>query len=197
MMLVHIGQPEIASRVHNAWLKTIEDGIHTYDIFKEGISKQKVGTKEFAEAIVARLGQTPETLKVAKYATAESKRKDWTPSTAPPAKMDLVGVDLYMPSNSASVQEFGDKLKAITEGSMELRMIDNRGTIVWPGSFPETFLTDAFRCRFQPKDSNEVITQKQVISLMEKVTAAGHDIVKTETLRNYDGKAGYTLAQGQ
>src|SRR6266403_6246871 len=52
LMLVHIGQPDIAERVHNAWLKTIEDGVHTYDIFKEGVSQQKVGTKEFAEAVV-------------------------------------------------------------------------------------------------------------------------------------------------
>ena len=58
-MLVHIGQPEVAERVHNAWLRTIEDGVHTYDIFKEDISKQKVGTKEFA----ARRGRAagPET----------------------------------------------------------------------------------------------------------------------------------------
>jgi isocitrate dehydrogenase len=45
MMLVHIGQSVIAERVHNAWLRTIEDGIHTYDIFDEGVSKKKVGTK--------------------------------------------------------------------------------------------------------------------------------------------------------
>ncbi|MBD0426128.1 hypothetical protein FF099_09635 [Aquisalinus flavus] len=32
MMLVHIGQGEVAGRVHNAWLKTIEDGIHSADI---------------------------------------------------------------------------------------------------------------------------------------------------------------------
>ena len=57
MMLVHIGQPDVAERVHNAWLRTIEDGVHTYDIYEEGVSKQKVGTKEFAEAVVARLGQ--------------------------------------------------------------------------------------------------------------------------------------------
>ena len=35
-MLVHIGQADVAEKVHNAWLKTIEDGVHTYDIFKEG-----------------------------------------------------------------------------------------------------------------------------------------------------------------
>ena len=57
MMLVHIGQSEIAERVHNAWLRTIEDGIHTYDIFEEGVSKQKVGTKEFAASRRRPLGQ--------------------------------------------------------------------------------------------------------------------------------------------
>ena len=56
MMLVHIGQWEAAERVHNAWLRTLEDGIHTYDIYAESMSKQKVGTKEFAQAVVARMG---------------------------------------------------------------------------------------------------------------------------------------------
>src|SRR2546421_3929276 len=53
LMLVHIGQPDVAELVHNAWLRTLEDGVHTYDIYKAGTSKQKVGTKEFAEAVVA------------------------------------------------------------------------------------------------------------------------------------------------
>ena len=59
MMLNHIGQTDVAEKVQNAWLKTLEDGIHTYDIFKEGTSKQKVGTKEFAQAVIANLGKKP------------------------------------------------------------------------------------------------------------------------------------------
>src|SRR5213594_3850119 len=62
MMLVHIGQAPIAERVHNAWLRTLEDGVHTYDIFDESVSKEKVGTKEFAAAVVERLGQEPQIL---------------------------------------------------------------------------------------------------------------------------------------
>jgi len=62
MMLNHIRQTEVAEKVQNAWLKTIEDGIHTYDIYKEGISIQKVGTKEFADAVIANLGKSPKTL---------------------------------------------------------------------------------------------------------------------------------------
>src|SRR3982750_4627752 len=67
LMLVHINQADIAERVHNAWLRTVEDGVHTYDIYAEGVSSQKGGTKEFAEAVAARLGQTPQTLKAASY----------------------------------------------------------------------------------------------------------------------------------
>src|SRR5256884_1905142 len=71
MMLVHIGQTNNAEKVHNSWLRTMEDGMHTYDIYKEGISSQKVGTKEFAEAVAQRVGQQPQTLKAAKYKSAE------------------------------------------------------------------------------------------------------------------------------
>src|SRR6184192_2048146 len=63
LMLVHINQPEAAARVHNAWLRTIEDGVHTYDVFTEGVSSVKAGTKEFAAAVIERLGQKPNTLK--------------------------------------------------------------------------------------------------------------------------------------
>src|SRR6266480_3201570 len=68
MMLVHINQPDVATLVHNAWLRTIEDGIHTYDIYVESVSKQKVGTKEFAAAVIERMGQKPNTLKPVVYA---------------------------------------------------------------------------------------------------------------------------------
>src|SRR5687768_4674554 len=47
LMLVHINQPDVAERAHNAWLRTIEDGVHTYDMFKEGVSSEKIGTREF------------------------------------------------------------------------------------------------------------------------------------------------------
>src|SRR5256884_257049 len=74
MMLVHINQQDVAERVHNAWLRTIEDGIHTYDIFDESVSKQKVGTREFARAVVERVGQKPQTLKAVSYSGATSNR---------------------------------------------------------------------------------------------------------------------------
>ena len=97
MMLVHIGQPDVAERVHNAWLRTIEDGIHTYDIYKEGVSKQKVGTKEFAQAVVARVGQKPEKLKPVSYAHAPKQTVTAAAaSTRAQAKKDYVGLDVFL-----------------------------------------------------------------------------------------------------
>src|SRR2546421_4802598 len=97
MMLVHIGLTSTAEQVHNAWLRTIEDGIHTYDIFVEGVSKQKVGTKEFASAVVARLGQKPQKLKAVEYTSLPKKvieKREVAVQIQP--KKELVGVDVFL-----------------------------------------------------------------------------------------------------
>src|SRR5580765_6976868 len=97
LMLVHIDQPEVAAKVHNAWLRTIEDGVHTYDIFDEGVSKQKVGTKEFAIAVVERMGKRPNTLKAVAYkAVAETSDKPRGGRARQAAKKGLVGVDVFL-----------------------------------------------------------------------------------------------------
>lgn len=194
MMLVHIGQWEAAERVHNAWLRTLEEGIHTYDIFEEGVSKEKVGTKEFAQAVIKRMGQKPEKLAAVSYAGAQGKRKDWTPADRKTA-VQMVGVDLYIGSTGVAPQALGDAIKQITHEGLTLKMIDNRGTIVYPGGMAETFLTDSYRCRFEANGAP--VTHAQVSAIYQKVTAAGYDVVKTESLRTFDGKPGFTLAQGQ
>ena len=194
MMLVHIGQWEAAERVHNAWLRTIEEGIHTYDIFEEGISKQKVGTKEFSQAVVARMGKKPEKLTPVSYAGAQAKRKDWVPT---PRNVDIqmIGVDLYIGSKGVTPQALGDNVKEISHEGLTLKMIDNRGVIVYPGGMSETFLTDSYRCRFEA--GGATVNHAQVSGLYRKIAEAGYDIVKTESLRTFDGKPGFTLAQGQ
>ncbi len=98
MMLVHIGETAAAERVHNAWLRTLEDGIHTYDIYDESVSKEKVGTKEFAAAVVERLGQEPQILKAVRYKPAGPASAESTKPSAKTArsKKELVGVDVFL-----------------------------------------------------------------------------------------------------
>src|SRR4029078_9533522 len=107
MMLVHVGLTEHAERVHNGWLRTIEDGIHTYDIYDEKVSKQKVGTKEFSEAVAERLGQRPQVLKAVAYKKAEPQKAVGATTEAYIAKKDLVGVDVFLDWTKGSANDLG------------------------------------------------------------------------------------------
>lgn len=195
MMLNHIGQTEIAEKVQNAWLKTLEDGIHTYDIFKDGTSKQKVGTKEFAKAVIANLGQKPTILKPVSYANNSAlnlpkyKRK-------PAAKKELVGVDIFVHWNGSNPNELAGKMKKLEMNGVKLSMITNRGIKVWPDGFKETFCTDHWRCRFKPMENSE-INKSNIIELLKNALNEGIDAIKTENLYSFDGKAAYSLGQGQ
>ena len=194
LMLVHIGQHDVAERVHNAWLSTMEAGIHTYDVFTEGVSKQKVGTKEFAQAVAGNMGKTPQTLKAARYKPATVKEHHVAAAVRPAAQMELEGIDVYVAWPSLAPNDLADAMKKAEGDGITLTMIDNRGVKVWPGGMSETFCVESFRCRFTGPHG---VTQRQTLALLGRVLDQGLDIVKTESLRTYDGQPGYTLAQGQ
>ena len=195
MMLVHIGQTEAAARVHNAFLRTLEDGMHTYDVYAEGVSKQKLGTREFAGAIIARLGETPQKLKPVHYkATAEVISSGWSPRPAGVKK--LVGVDVFLDWSKGSPDRLAAILQPISKDGLTLSMITNRGVKVWPGGIPETFCTDHWRCRFLAKNGDGA-SHTQLVSLLSSVDQSGLDFIKTENLFTFDGEPGYSLGQGQ
>jgi isocitrate dehydrogenase len=194
-MLNHIGQTEVAEKVQNAWLKTIEDGIHTYDIFKEGVSKQKVGTKEFAEAVIGNLGQKPSQFKAVSYANGAALNLPKYQRKAPKSK-ELLGVDLFVHWNGSSADELAEKVQEINTSEVEISMITNRGIKVWPDGFPETFCTDHWRCRFKPLEGKS-LDKLQIIQLLGAAHEKGIDVVKTENLYAFDGKPAFSLGQGQ
>lgn len=193
MMLAHIGQPEVAERIHNAWLKTLEEGIHTYDIYTEQTSKKKVGTKGFAEAVVKNLGKKPEQLKSVSY-----KGSAFTPpkvSPTPPGKRLLVGCDIYIHA-SPPLESFLSKVDHITAGPLHLAMVTNRGVRVWPQGMPETYCVDHWRCRFMSKDENRAVGLDHVVQILKAFEHVGMDVIKVENLFTYNGKPGFTQAQG-
>jgi isocitrate dehydrogenase len=195
LMLVHIGQNDVAEKVQNAWLKTIEDGIHTYDIFKEGISKQKVGTKEFADAVIERLGHKPSQLKPVNYSKGSALN---LPKYVrkPPAKKELLGVDIFVHWGGINPDELATLLQKIELEDVKLSMITNRGIKVWPEGFEETFCTDHWRCRFKHKDGKN-ITKQDIISLLSRAEENNIDTIKTENLYSFDGVQAFSLGQGQ
>ncbi|HQW56772.1 MAG TPA: NADP-dependent isocitrate dehydrogenase [Saprospiraceae bacterium] len=195
MMLNHIGQTNIAEKVQNAWLKTIEDGIHTYDIYKAGTSKLRVGTKEFAKAVINNLGENPSMLKAACY-SSNSALKLPKYQRKPSAKKVLVGVDVFVHWNGYNPDELADILKIMENEGIVLTMITNRGIKVWPDGFNETFCTDHWRCRFKAIDNRE-INKSAIIELLKLAINENIDSIKTENLYSFDGKTAYSLGQGQ
>jgi isocitrate dehydrogenase len=196
MLLVHIGQPNIAARVHNAWLRTIEDGVHTYDIHSPDVSREKVGTREFAQAVVERLGQVPDRLAPVEYQAMAASRSE-QPRPGPPAqaRKELVGVDVFLHWPHRSPDDLGEAVRQLSGSGLTLSMISNRGTKVWPEGLPETFCVDHWRCRFERTDGS--LSNRQVIQLLQRIDDAGYDIIKTENLYTFDGQPGFSLGQGQ
>jgi isocitrate dehydrogenase len=195
-MLVHIGQAEVAEKVQNAWLKTLEDGVHTYDIFKEGTSREKVGTREFADAVIARIGQKPATLRPVDYGKAPRKGFTIKLKERPIADKKLVGVDVFVHRHDRNPNTLGEAVKDITGGNMKLSMITNRGVKVYPDGMPETFCTDHWRLRFK-SDDHAPSELKDVINIVQQVDALGFDVIKTEHLYTMDGEPQFTAGQGQ
>jgi isocitrate dehydrogenase len=194
MMLNHIGQGDVASGIQNAWLRTMEDGVHTYDVYKEGVSREKVGTRAFADAVIARLGQQPTTLKSVNYQASGALNLPRYQRKAQRAK-ELQGVDLFVHWHGTDANELAKIVKQLNTDTASLSMITNRGIKVWPEGFEETFCTDHWRCRF--KASTFPMTKQQIIFLLSRAEALGIDVVKTENLYSFDGKAAYSLGQGQ
>lgn len=197
MMLVHIGEFDAATRIHNAWLRTLEDGVFTYDIAKD---RPSVGTMDFAKAVVGRLGKTPDQLPAVDYSGAAAQRVGSDP--APSAlnvrgpKREVNGVDVYLFNNELTANELGAQVEPLAGDDFELVMIDNRGVKVYPDGFPETFCSDQWRCRFERRDGKS-IGQSDIRALLQRVEGAGLDWVKIENLYLFDGEAVYSLGQGQ
>ena len=197
MMLTHIGQNDVAERVHNAWLKTIEDGVHTGDIYREGFSTEKVGTAGFGKAVMARLGQKPEKLQAVSYAGGSGGMK------LPPLKprvsqvKALTGVDIFLDwgDGAGKPDDLARRIQPLACGGLRLDSISNRGTKVWPDGQPETFCVDHWRLRFM--GNNDAIDHESVIKLIQSIRNAGYEFVKVENLYLFDGKPGFTASQGE
>ncbi len=194
MMLNQIGQQDVAEVVKNAWSCAIEEGIHTRDIYTEGISTQMVGTRAFTEAVIARLGQKPKLLRTAEYAknvrlnipTYKRRKK---------SKKVLKGVDVFVDWAGADSNILATRLQKLNS-DIKLSMITNRGVKVWPEGFEETFCTDHWRCRFEVENGHPA-AQTSIPELLGKALMEEVEVIKTENLYEFDGERGYSLGQGQ
>ncbi|SDD99776.1 NADP-dependent isocitrate dehydrogenase [Aquimonas voraii] len=195
MMLQHIGRSRAAEVLHNAWLRTLEDGVHTADLWQDGLSRERVGTRAFGRAVVARLGLEPVQLAPVRYPDAPAHR------TEAPRTLSLVtetaakrfdGVDVFMHWDVAG--RAADALAQRAEplaGEFKLSLITNRGVRVWPQGHPDTWCSDHWRLRFRGSDA------RAVPALLSRLIESGLEPVKTENLYSFGEQRGYSLAQGE
>ncbi|MCW5771682.1 MAG: NADP-dependent isocitrate dehydrogenase [Rhodospirillaceae bacterium] len=195
MLLAHIGQGDVAETIRNAWLRTIEDGIHTADIAGPGRTRQQVGTRDFASAVIARLGSRPIELpaarpqaRVALPAVAIVPRRR--------AEKRLVGVDVFVGAQDTSPEGLAARMHAACGSGLSLAMITNRGVKVWPEGHPDTVCVDHWRCRltFAPEMQGNLVCAMQAIA---RLARTGLDVIKVENLYTFDGQPGFSQGQGQ
>lgn len=194
-LLVHVGAADVAEAIKNAWLATIEQGVHTNDIYRDNLSARRVGTSAFADAVIERLGEQPRQLTPVAYRsggiTIERPR-------SPRKTKELVGVDVFLHWDEAdrNPDQLGRALGQALPDEWQLEMITNRGVKVFPDGAPETFCTDHWRCRITPAGA-ETISFADILGMLGSVDQAGLDVIKTEHLYHFDGNPGFSLGQGQ
>jgi isocitrate dehydrogenase len=158
MMLVHLKQYSPANLIFNALHKTIEDGIHTADIYNKNLSKKLVGTKEFGEMVIKNFGSKPQKLKSADYSNKEDLTKNHNnqqqlltsvnnklnltengsqENKIPDIKKDslpsksLIGFDLFIDWQD-DFNNLLTKLKTLESEVFEIKMISAMGLVLWP-----------------------------------------------------------------
>ncbi len=195
LMLEHIGQGNRAALIRDAWLKTLEDGIHTRDIECEA-TKQVVGTREFADAVIHHMGEQPEYLGKLQQPVSSATSGRISVQLKPKVfqKKELVGTDVFVHLDGIKPDDLAARLRRAETMNLKLQMITNRGVKVWPNGLPETFCTDHWRCRFV---SDRPTTEGDVVVLLFALGNVGIDFIKLENLYRFDGEPGFALGQGQ
>lgn len=211
MMLVHINQCDTANNIRNALYKTIEDGIHTGDIYNDQTSSAKVGTDEFTRRVINNLGQKPTKLPIANFKNVEETAKQTSISQIQEKETKtLIGFDLFIdwPENFESLI---NALNNIESEIFEVKAISQKGLLLWPlidSHMMPNFQDNPVTLRFIGKNitgktstkitnTQKSISHKDIIEILNILSEKSFDFIKYEGLYHFNGQAGYTAIQGE
>jgi isocitrate dehydrogenase len=145
LMLKHMGLNIKANLIEEAYWKTLEDGVHTADIYKEGYSIKKVGTIEFSEEVIKRFGQKSNKLhnELDAFYEKEYKMKNFQKSiykdflNEDNVKKKLVGFDFFIDTKIKNINLFAQNIQNIIKEcdlgeKIKISSILSKGLKVWP-----------------------------------------------------------------
>ncbi len=199
MMLRHLDLHDDANVIENAWLTTIEQGIHTGDLFNQGISRKLVSTSEFTDVIIQNLGQKPTALQPVHVKSFSSSVGQYSAMNVTNKDVLIIGYDVYI----RDIKRFSslvDVANAINRklSNMDLHFIAHKGLVIWSDSNSDwcgiSQDIDMLQLRFIGKNA---LAQLAVIDLLKILTDLQFEIVMVNTLSSYDTKNGFSKAQGE
>jgi isocitrate dehydrogenase len=193
MMLRHLQLFEQAAAIENALLVTLEGGTLTRDVVGD---EAAASTTAFTDAIIGNLGRTSAAWAAREYRPLRMPEVSTQPALVHPAVRRVAGVDVFVEFDG-SPEQLGTAMEQLVGDSpVELRLVDNRGTRVYPPTGTPTDCVDAWRCRFLVRDGTGELSDGDLLTLLARL-AESHRFTHIEKLHEFDGAMAYSKAQGE
>jgi isocitrate dehydrogenase len=175
-MLQYMGLLAHAESIMDALTRTLAAGVKTRDLGGQA------DTMVFAQAVADNLRPLPvgseQQVSVGRvtHPVPAEIFEDWS----------LVGADVF-------VEWTGMPPVPETFNNLQLKMISNRGTQVWPGQHPFILEVDHYRCRYVGA-GDAAVTQAQLIELLTELDKRGIRWCHVEQLNSVNGQPRYSIA---
>jgi isocitrate dehydrogenase len=190
LMLRHLGLLDEAAAVENAVMTTLADGIHTRDVRED----DSVSTTAYTDAIIGNLGRSVPEWQARPVKRIVMPTPDPSPALVHPERIELVGVDVFFQTLEAPAV-VGERARDLAQGmALELKMVECRGTQVWPATGAELDPTDVMRARYITRD--DALDDSAILDLLARF-GEHFTWVHIEKLRTFDGENSFSRAQGE
>ena len=194
LMLYHIGQGDVAAKIGNAWLYTLENGQHTGDIAAD--KAKALSTGAFAKAVIGNLGKGPKQLPSFAQGSGKGVKMPEAANTTKSGRTKrMTGVDVFVDWANPDAASLGAKIERCGTTRLPLKVVSSRGMKMYPGKPEVEALSDLWACRFVGTEGE--VTADDVRQVLANLEGQGFDWVKVENLYTFDHVAGFSGQQGE
>ncbi|MEM6821822.1 MAG: NADP-dependent isocitrate dehydrogenase [Verrucomicrobiota bacterium] len=194
MMLQHLGEWQAAARIRAALDAVLNSDVGWPADISAG--RQVLGTAAFTAEIIEQLDEQVKTEAKAQEPWPIPERSLEVVSNYP-EKEEVVGIDVFV-SFDGSVSVLSELLDEATQGTFySLKMISNRGTMVYPESGANPDCVDHWRCRFVLSEPIPKLKVRLIEPLLWRIEGNGITWMHLEKLHRFDGEDAFTKAQGE
>jgi isocitrate dehydrogenase len=193
MLLRYIEEFSAADLIEQALFATLEQGIKTQDVKGPG---QIVSTTEFTEAILRNFGKTSAAWSKKTYQKLKVPEISAAPVLLTPRERRIAGLDVFIESELSSEQIGHDVKELVSSSPVDLKMVSNRGVVVYPSAGAHPDVVDLWYTRLMTRHQDHSLSHAEILDILHKISQKYH-WVHIELLNVFDGKEGYSKAQGE